>query len=78
MSRNPRWTRYRAVGTAVVVLWMAACGPQDTPDRTGVGQPLPDTFPVPGVGSDLPEGKPLPPEGSPTPAKTGTTPAQPF
>jgi hypothetical protein len=78
MNRTQTEKLLHAAGAAVVMFALAACGPQDAPDRTGVGQPLPDTFPVTGVGSDLPEGKPLPPEGSPTPVETGTTPAQPF
>jgi hypothetical protein len=64
-----------AAGLLVV---MAACGPQGTPDETGVGGPLPDTFPMTGVESDLPEGMPLPPETEPTPPQADTTRTQPY
>jgi hypothetical protein len=78
MSRNKIPKLVHAVGAAVVVFALAACGPQDTPDQAGVGRPLPDTFPVTGVGSDLPEGKPLPPETTPTAPESRPTPPQPY
>jgi hypothetical protein len=67
----------RLAAAALLLAVLVACGPQDAPDETGIGQPLPDTFPVTGVGSDLPDGMPLPPEGSSTPPETDTTRTQP-
>jgi hypothetical protein len=69
--------RQRLAAAVLLLAVLGACGPQDAPDEAGIGQPLPDTFPVTGVGSDLPEGMPLPPQGAPTPPETDTTRTQP-
>ncbi len=41
-------------------LALPACTREDVPREAGIGDALPDTFPVPGTGTDLPEGAPLP------------------
>jgi len=68
----------RSLGPSLLVAVLASCGPPDAPDQSGVGRPLPDTFPVTGVESDLPDGMPLPPEGTSTQPEVEPTPPQPF
>ncbi len=45
----------------IILAGIAACTPERPREEATVDEPLPDTFPVPAMGTDLPEGMLLPP-----------------